>query len=84
MLNVIQYGYRLPFLTIQSSVELKNNKSVLDNANFVSSETQNLLDNGCFQEVREKHIVVNPLTVAGNKQKQRLVLDARHVNFTFI
>jgi hypothetical protein len=24
--------------------------------------------------------VVNPLTVAGNRTKQRLVLDARHVN----
>ena len=29
---------------------------------------------------QKKHKVVNPLTVAGNKQKQRLVLDARHVN----
>ena len=80
VLNVIQYGYRLPFFTIPSSVELKNNKSALDNAKFVSSEIQKLLDKGCVQEVREKPKVVNPLTVAGNKQKQRLVLDARHVN----
>jgi hypothetical protein len=80
VLEVIQYGYKLPLYTIPCSIELENNKSALNNPRFVSSEIQNLLEKGCVQEVSDKPRVVNPLTVAGCIKKQRLVLDARHVN----
>lgn len=46
----------------------------------MSSEIEKLAREGCVQEVIGKPTVVNPLTVAGNKSKRRLVLDARHVN----
>jgi hypothetical protein len=35
---------------------------------------------GCISRVELKPHVVNPLTVAGNKTKLRLVLDCRHIN----
>ena len=80
MLSVIEFGYSLPFFTIPSSVEIKNNKSAIDDDRFESSEIEKLVKKGCVQEVIGKPKVVNPLSVAGNKSKQRLVLDARHVN----
>lgn len=46
----------------------------------MSSEIEKLVRKGCVQEVVGKPKVVSPLTVAGNKPKQRLVLGARHVN----
>lgn len=46
----------------------------------MSSEIEQFVRKGYVQEVIGKPKVVNPLTVADNKSKQRLVLDARHVN----
>lgn len=50
------------------------------NQRFVAQEIEKLLNKGCIEEVKDKPRVVNPLTVADGKAKQRLVLDARHVN----
>jgi hypothetical protein len=52
----------------------------LDNSDFVCSEIDSLLSKGCISEVIDKPLVVNPLTVSCNKNKKRLVLDARHIN----
>lgn len=58
----------------------KNNRSALDNPEFVHSEIEKLISLGCVSKVDLIPKVVNPLTVAKNKDKLRLVLDARHVN----
>lgn len=79
-MSVIEFVSNLPLFTTPSSVEIKNNKFSIDNKRFVSSEIEKFSRKGCVQEVIEKPEVVNPLTVAANKSKQRLVLDARHVN----
>lgn len=44
------------------------------------TELQKITEEGCVQEVTAKSKVANPLSVAGNTQNKRLVLDARHVN----
>lgn len=81
ILEVIEKGYKLPLFTAHESVELKTNKSAIENVEFVSKEVDCLLKKGCISEVSCKPKVVNSLTVAGNKaSKLRLVLDARHVN----
>ncbi|XP_053391340.1 uncharacterized protein LOC128554120, partial [Mercenaria mercenaria] len=81
ILDVIAQGYKLPFKTMPSSVEIRNNKSALDNLEFVSSEIKNMLAKGCISEVQSAPEVVNPLTVAINRVgKPRLVLDCRHIN----
>lgn len=54
MLSVIEFGYSLPLFTTPSSVEIKNNKSAIDNERFVSSEIEKLVRKGCVQEVIEK------------------------------
>lgn len=80
VLEVIKCGYKLPFHTIPVTENLKNNKSALQHVQFVSEEILSLLKKGCITEVSEKPHVINPLTVAGNKSKLRLVLDCRHIN----
>lgn len=55
-----------------------DNKSTRDNSQFPTYEIQKLLQRKCISEVFSH--VVNPLTVATNKGKRRLVLDARHIN----
>lgn len=81
ILEVIEKGYKLPLFTAPETVELKTNKSAVENVEFVSKEVDCLLKKGCISEVSCKPKVVNSLTVAGNKaSKLRLVLDARHVN----
>ena len=80
ILNVIDQGYRLPFKTLPVSISLDNNRSAMDNKSFVSDEIDKLLMKGCISRLELKPHVVNPLTVAGNKSKLRLVLDCRHIN----
>ena len=80
VLDVIKFGYKLPFFTKPDSVILTNNKSALQNKDFVSTEIQNLIDKKSVTEVLNKPFVINPLTVAENKNKKRLVLDCRHLN----
>ena len=81
ILNVIRFGYKLPFKVIPEQVFLKNNKSARENPDFVSKEISSLLQKGVISEVCEQPHVVNPLTVAYNRSgKPRLVLDCRHIN----
>lgn len=81
ILDIIQSGYRLPMKTEPISIEIRNNKSALDNPVFVIAEISKLESKGCISEVSYIPDVVNPLTVAYNRSgKARLVLDARHIN----
>ena len=80
ILDVINNGYRLPFKDIPDSAHLKNNRSSLENDSFVKEAINDLLISGAATEVFSKPRVVNPLTVAQNSKKKRLVLDLRHVN----
>jgi ribonuclease HI len=80
-LNVIEYGYLIPFVTLPTSVCLRNNKSALQHREFVECAINELLISGIIQEQMEKPFVVNPLTVSVNSSgKCRLILDLRHVN----
>ena len=79
--SVIEHGYKLLFKKIPDSVILKNNKSARDNMAFVMEEIQMLIEKRVISEVQSTPYVVNPLTVAYNRNgKPRLVLGCRHVN----
>ena len=80
VMDVIENGYKLPLITNPQPCHLKNNKSALDNEEFVQTAIQELLDSGSVIETIDKPFVINPLTVAKNKKKCRLVLDLRHIN----
>ena len=58
---------------------LKNNRSALNNPEFVDSAILQLLKDGKIEEQSSPSFCVNPLSVVEGKKK-RLVLDLRHVN----
>ena len=78
ILDKLENGYKMPLFTTPKPVELRNDKSALENDEFV--EIEKLLNKNCIERCTSKPRVVNPLTVVGSKTKQRLVLDARHIN----
>ena len=81
ILYIVENGYKIPFKTEREQIYIINNKSSLENKDFVASEITNLLNKGCIREVSTKSLIVNPLTVAFSKSsKPRLVLDCRHIN----
>ena len=81
IVETVLNGYTLPFVTKPDSVHLKNNKSAIDNMDFVKEAVSELLASGRIIEATEKPYVINPLTVAINDSgKRRLVLDLRHIN----
>ena len=81
ILDVIEYGYKLPLLQIPLPFTAKNNSSALEQPAFVESAINDLIINGCVTEVFEAPVIINPLSVSIPKSgKKRLILDLRRVN----
>ena len=81
ILDVIEYGYKLPLLQIPPPFTARNNSSALEQSAFVESAINDLVINGCVTEVFEAPSIINPLSVSIQKSgKKRLILDLRHVN----
>ena len=79
-LDIIDSGYKLPFKdSTPTKCFLKNNRSALNNPEFVDSAILQLLKDGKIEEQSSPSFCVNPLSVVERKKK-RLVLDLRHVN----
>jgi hypothetical protein len=74
IMEVIKNGYISALFASPGEVELSNNRSALNNADFVSREVEILLKKGCISEMQTKPEVVNSFSVAGSKStKLRLV-----------
>ena len=81
VLDTIRNGYVIPFFNPSVSMYFKNNKSALDNSEFVDQAVSELVDSGCVYKVPFIPYVVNPLSVATNKSgKNRLILDLSVLN----
>lgn len=81
ILEVVENGYKLPLKELPNSVILKNNRSASENPHVVTLEIQRLLAKGVISRSENVPLVVNPLSVAYNRNgKPRLVLDCRHIN----
>ena len=79
LMDLVEFGYRLPFIEYPPRFEAPNNKSSLANKSFVEQSINDLLSKGLIKQIQNRPFCCNPLTVAENK-KLRLVLDLRHVN----
>ena len=78
ILDVIEYGYKLPLLQISPPFTAKNNSSALEQPAFVESAINDLIINGCATEVFEAAVIINLLSVFIQKScKERLILDLR-------
>ena len=81
ILDVIEYGYKLPLLQIPPPFTAKYNSSALEQPDFVESAINDLISNDFATEVFEPPVIINPLSVSIQKSgKKRLILDLRHVN----
>ena len=83
ILKVIRDRYALPFVEVLEPAELSNNALARRNSDFVhvTSEISELLSSGRIREVSRNDIhTINPLSVADNGDKLRLILDLRHIN----
>ena len=77
MRGILKDGYRLQIdrTKLPSEYYEKNNKSALDNVNFVGEEIKKLVSRGCIIRLDQRPRICNPLTVASKGNKLRLVLD---------
>ena len=81
ILDIIEFGYKLPLLTDPPARTFKNNKSALQEQMFVEDALFSLLKINCISELCEPPEIINPLSVSKQKSgKKRLILDLRHVN----
>ncbi len=82
VLSVIQNGYCLPFVRQPPSLFFANNRSALENSEFVEMEIASLYLKKCVYEVSERPYFISPLSVAKNAEgKRRLILDNSILNF---
>jgi hypothetical protein len=81
VMDVINEGYKIPFIHTPQRGMFKNNQSALTNKEFVLSAINDLLDKGLIAECSDIPEVVNPLSVSVQSSgKKRLILDLRYVN----
>ena len=80
IVGIITHGYRIPFFCPPHSVHLRNNLSARKHGEFVETAITELLTTGRVREVDRPPWVVNPLSVSTKGDKNRLILDLRHVN----
>lgn len=81
IIDVIELGYKLPFMFIPIPKVFKNNRSALKESAFVNEAIQSLLKLNCIKELSVPPEIVNPLSVSIQRSgKKRLILDLRHIN----
>ena len=82
IIDTIENGYKIPFVTIPSPKYIRNNKSAIDNSDFVAEAINALISKNLICELHDSiPDIVNPLTVATQSSgKKRLILDLRHIN----
>ena len=81
VLDTISSGYKIPFIEEPLCATFENNKSALDNSEFVNEALAlKLVEIGCVLEVPFLPKVISPLSVSPKNNKKRLILDLRYVN----
>ena len=81
VLKVIEHGYALPFVELPEPASFENHPTNKDEQSSLVQAIKNLVASGCVRECkREDLAVINPLKVAKNKEKMRMILDLRYIN----
>ena len=74
--SMIKESYKTHFTYTPQKAYFKNNKSALQNSDFVTDSIKDLLANKLVKETNDIPHVVSPLSVAKNSAgKKRLILD---------
>ena len=76
VLDIIENGYKLPFLDTPPPACFNNNVSAIKNKDFVEEAILELLTSDRVKEVEDLPYVVNPLSVSNNSSgKKCLILN---------
>ena len=63
ILDIIEFGYKLPFLTMPPPKVLRNNRSALNESSFEEDSIKSLSELDCVVELPEAPELINPLSV---------------------
>ena len=81
VIEIIERGYKIPFIDTPRKAHFCNSKTAFENFEFVDKSIEDLLKCGSAVETSFVPKVISPLSVSTNaKGKQRLILDLRFVN----
>lgn len=81
ILDVLERGYKIPFVDLPTPFTAKHNLSACKHSKFVNEAVNDLLAQNCIEEILERPGIVNPLSVSiQSSGKKRLIIDLRHVN----
>ena len=81
MLDLINDGYKIPFITTPPPCKFRNNDSARKESDFVTEAVLGLLQDNRVEELDAAPEIINPLSVSvQNTGKKRLILDLRHIN----
>ena len=80
VIDIIESGYKIPFIQIPPNFKRKNNASAKKHNTFVTKAIKDLLETKVVMEVKETPKIISPLSVAENSSKLRLILDLSILN----
>ena len=75
IMDIIDEGYKIPLREEPPSAFSDNNRSALNNLDFVKAELDRWCELGVIEEVKERPYIVLPLSLV-HSNKPRLVVDA--------
>ena len=80
ILDTLINGHKSTLSEIVHPYERRNNKSFFEHEEFAIKSILELVEKGKVELVSEKPHIVNPLSVAVQRNKNRLILDCSHLN----
>ncbi len=81
IITTINSGYKIPFISTPGPAKFKNNKSAINNSEFVQDAINDLVSKELIVECDQIPDIVNPLSVSVQSSgKKRLILDLRYIN----
>ena len=80
ILNTLKNGHSSTLSGPVPSYERRNNRSFYEHEEFAVNEVKRLISLGRVEVVSEKPYIVNPLSVAVQRNKNRLILDCTYLN----
>ena len=81
VLNIINGGYKIPFITAPPRYKFRNNASARKEPDFVTEAVLGLLHDNRVEELDAAPEIINLLSVSvQNTGKKRLILDLRNIN----
>lgn len=73
ILDVFEFGYKVPLLQIPTPFTTRNNSSALEQSAFVQNaiNINDLIGQGCVTDVFEQPIIINPLSPSIQKSGKK-------------